>query len=172
MNKKLLILRHAKSDWGADYSRDRERPLIKRGTNDAQLIGEWMVSQQLVPDLILCSPAKRARSTLGYALNSFGNLDIKTLFLEEIYLADTETLLETIRSVPDTTQCLLLVGHNPGLEDLVLYLSKKRPPLTESGKLFTTANLAVFELDSSYSQLKQHGARLETLLRPADLRDD
>ena len=98
--------------------------------------------------------------------------NIKTLFLEEIYLADTETLLETIRSVPDTTQCLLPVGHNPGLEDLVLYLSKKRPPLTESGKLFTTANLAVFVLDSSYSQLKQHGARLETLLRPADLRDD
>ena len=169
MKKELLILRHAKSDWSADFIHDRERPLNKRGKIDAQLIGKWMAQKSLLPDLIFCSPAKRASKTLEPVLQHFDTAEIKTNYPESLYLADLTTLLETIRNVPDTTQRLLLVGHNPGLDELLLYLSNHEPPYTKKGKLMTTANLAILELSASYQRIPKHSANLRTLIRPDEL---
>ena len=171
MKRKLLILRHAKSDWGADYTRDRDRPLNKRGKNDAHLIGKWMAQQQLFPDLVLCSPAKRTRSTLERVLTYSNKLDLKTNYLESLYHADLATLLEAIGNVPDSIQRLLLVGHNPGLDALLVHISKQGPPYTDSGKLMTTANLALLEIPGTYQDIQQHDANLVTLIRPKELGD-
>lgn len=170
MNKQLLILRHAKSDWSANYNRDIERPLNTRGKNDAGLIGSWIAEHHLEPDYILCSPAKRTRSTIDNLSGHIEITGIQTVYPNVLYLADLDTLLTIIRNAPEPVQRLLLVGHNPGLEELLCYLSNQPIPLTTNGKLFTTANLAVLEIPGSFNQVKQHSAVISSLVRPADLR--
>ena len=169
MKKELIILRHAKSDWNTKYSLDRERPLNKRGKREAQLIGNWMAQQQLVPDLVLCSPAKRATKTLEQVLTATGSENIKVKYMESLYFADLGTLLDIINITPDSVQRLLLVGHNPGLEELVSYLSIQSIPPTKNGKLLTTANIALLEIENKFSQLEQHANNLHSLVRPKEL---
>lgn len=169
MKKELIILRHAKSDWNTKYSLDRGRPLNKRGNREAQVMGNWMAQQQLVPDLVLCSPAKRATKTLEHVLTAIDSENIKVNYMESLYLADLGTLLDIINKTPGSIQRLLLVGHNPGLEELVSYLSIQSIPPTDKGKLLTTANIALLELENEFNQLEQHANNLHSLVRPKEL---
>src|SRR5260370_17814466 len=113
----LLVLRPAAAA-GKRAVEDRNRPLTPEGRRAAQSIGRRLQSDGLAPDRILCSPAQRARETLaaiGTSLDALPPVD----FDEILYLADPVTLLAHIRAVPAETHCLLLIGHNPGLEALV-----------------------------------------------------
>jgi phosphohistidine phosphatase len=119
--KTLTLLRHAKSGWDDPVSRDFDRPLNPRGRRAARTVGREMRAQGLAFDLVLASPARRVVETLEEVGAGFGA--IEPGYDERLYLASTATLLEIIRAIPDEVERLLLVGHNPGLEELALWLS-------------------------------------------------
>ncbi len=168
MSYQLAILRHAKSDWNAGLP-DFERPLNNRGQQDAPKIGVWLKNEQWQPDSIIASPAQRARETILAVTQAAAIPAAKIAWNESLYLASMNGLLNTVKALPADTHHAMLVGHNPGMEDLVEYLSSGTLPLTDTGKLFTTANLALFEFDRPWSQLKAHSGKLLHLVRPKDL---
>lgn len=168
MSLTLGLLRHAKSDWDAGAA-DIDRPLNSRGHRDAPHIGGWLRTQGWRPQLILCSPALRARQTLAAVLEHAG-LDTRTVtWDEELYLASRQALLKRIHRLPPETDSALLVGHNPGLEQLLGYLSRTAVPTTDSGKVFTTANLALLRLEADWKDAGRGSAELLELVRPRDL---
>jgi phosphohistidine phosphatase len=137
--KTLMLLRHAKSSWKDSEVSDHDRALNKRGKKTAPLMGRLISTEGLVPDLILSSTAVRARDT-AKAVARASSYEGPIEFLDSLYLATAGKLLsEAQTQAPDSVDRLLLVGHNPGMEDLVEILSGKR-------EAFPTAALAVFEI--------------------------
>lgn len=134
-----MLLRHAKSSWKDSDVEDQDRPLNKRGKKTAPQMGRLLSKEGLVPDLILSSTAVRARDTakaVAKAASYKGPVEL----LENLYLATAGKLMDEAQSrAPDSVDRLLLVGHNPGMEDLVEMLSGKR-------EAFPTGALAVFEV--------------------------
>jgi len=116
--KTLLILRHAKSSWGAPSLADHDRPLNKRGKRDAPRIGELLRREELVPQLILSSTARRARST-AELVSEHSGCEGPLRLERDLYAAGGEAYLEALAKLPDEYQRVLLVGHNPGLEELL-----------------------------------------------------
>lgn len=139
MSKQLLILRHAKSDHGDRTLSDHDRPLNQRGREAAATMGEFMKKQGLNPDLALCSSAVRTTETLSL-LAQAGTLHPKTEFQDLLYLASPSTILELVSTRAQQEELVLLVGHNPGSEDLLhtLGLGMHEMP---------TCSLAQVELD-------------------------
>jgi len=121
--KRLLILRHAKSSWADSSLDDWQRPLNDRGRRDAPRVGEWLRARALVPDVIVTSDAVRARETAAAVATASGYS--RAIVVEpSLYHATPADAIEVVRGVADqTARTLLLVGHNPGLEDLVSRLS-------------------------------------------------
>ena len=137
--KTLMLLRHAKSSWKDSDVADHDRPLNKRGKKTAPQMGRLLSTEGLVPDLILSSTAVRARET-AEAVAKASSYKSPIELLDSLYLATAGKLLSEASShAPDSVGRLLLVGHNPGMEDLVEILSGKR-------ETFPTAALAVFEV--------------------------
>lgn len=166
MSRELLILRHAKSDWGADASSDFERPLAKRGKKDAPRVGEWLYREGLVPDLVISSPAQRARQTTEKVCKSMDYKKKKIKWEKEIYEADVTDLLQVLKSCPADARTILLVGHNPGLEDLVLYLAGDEVEEPADGKLLPTAAMARLEMPDKWDSLDLGCAQLIAITRP------
>lgn len=165
----LYLMRHAKSDWHSSARSDFERPLNQRGVKAAARMGRWMQEQQFTPSIILSSLAQRAKQTTAAVTEAMG-LDANQIrFSKDLYLADRATLLHILQSIPDHTESALLVAHNPGLDELVEWLAPEPPPLSDSGKLMTTAAIAVFEIPGSWARLKRGAAPLRQLLRPKEL---
>ena len=169
MSRELLLLRHAKSDWDALTERDADRVLSKRGRRDAPLVGEWLANEGLIPEVVVCSPAVRTRQTLTAVLERLDMADFPVAFDRRIYEASLSSLLQVLADYPNTVQRTLLVGHNPGVDDLVMYLASNPPPLTRSGKLMTTAALARIELPDDWSRLSQGCGSVVCLMRPKEL---
>lgn len=169
MKRQLLVMRHAKSDRAGESGDDFARPLAKRGLKDAPRIGQWLLANDLLPDHLLASPAVRARETALAVAGALGLPAESVHFDERLYLAGCERLLEVVAEAPAKARRLLLVGHNPGLDELVEYLAEDPPARSTGGKLMTTAALACFETDESWRRLSPGGARLLQLLRPRDL---
>lgn len=144
--KRLLVLRHAKAEEDSASGKDFDRPLAKRGWQDAAEVGRAMRQLGLAPDATIASPAKRVVETLAALAEGYGPLEVE--YDHCIYNASPGTLLDVVRQVDDGAQTLLLVGHNPGLHLLVLDLTRGsdgglRAQIDES---FPTATLAVVEL--------------------------
>jgi phosphohistidine phosphatase len=161
--KTLLLLRHAKSSWKDESLSDHERPLNKRGKQAAPKMGHLMKKHDLVPDLVLSSTAVRARKTAEAAAKASG-YEGSIVFLEELYLATASGLLEQASAVPDEeVGTVLLVAHNPGMEELVNLLSGRR-------EAFPTAALAVFHVAIDKWRDLDLGAdaRLVNLYRPRE----
>src|SRR5437868_2709399 len=121
--KKLTLLRHAKSGWDAPVARDFDRPLNARGRKAARAMGREMRRLGLGFDRILASPALRVAETLTEVAQGYGGA-VDTSFDATIYLAPVDTLLALVRAADDADARLLLVGHNPGMEQLALLLSE------------------------------------------------
>lgn len=119
--RRLVVLRHAKSAWPAGVP-DHDRPLGPRGLRDAPAAGRALAAADCLPDLALCSTAERARRTWELAAAQWGTPP-PVRHDPRLYAADVPELLEAVRAVPDEVTALLLVGHNPGLEELVLELA-------------------------------------------------
>jgi phosphohistidine phosphatase len=121
--KTLVLLRHAKSAWDDPIKRDFERPLNKRGRRAARAVGREMRAQHLAVDLVIASPAIRVVETLEDVEAGYGH-DLNPHYDERIYLAAAGALLELVRQADDDADALMLVGHNPGLEQLALLLTQ------------------------------------------------
>ncbi len=167
----LLILRHGKSDWDTGQE-DFHRPLVERGRLGSLKMGAWIRRQKLVPDAVLSSTAARARATTAAACKTMG-LPLKTVIWDErMYAAALEDLLVALAACPKNAQRVLLVGHNPGLEELVDYLTEGQLEVPADGKLLPTSALAQLEVVGDWAELKEGGARLISVTRPGQLPDD
>lgn len=166
----LLLMRHAKSDWHAGAGDDFSRPLSARGRRDSPRIGQWLLANDILPARILCSAARRTRETAELLCAASG-LDPQIIVSEtELYLADPGTLLAAIgrhrRANP-----LMLLGHNPGMEDLLRHLASPAQIPHDRAKLMPTAALAWLEFTPGAAATAHGAATLRRLLRPRDLPD-
>lgn len=167
MTRELLLLRHAKSDWSVDMD-DFSRPLKKRGRRSAKKVGRWLREQHLIPDTILSSPATRALATAQRVSRQLG-IDESAIVCDlRIYEANAQTLLAVLKDLHHERR-VLLVGHNPGLEDLLIKLIPHSVPLSANGKCLSTAALAQLAFTGDWAELTEGAAKLVTLLRPDSL---
>lgn len=160
--KKLLLLRHAKSSWADATLKDFERPLNERGQRAAPLIGQFMRERAIRPELVICSPAKRTRETIALVLEA-ARLEVKVRFDERIYEATTERLLEVVSEIEEDKREVMLVGHNPGFENLLERLTNESEPMP-------TAALALITLDADkWKEAARLSGRLEWLVKAKEL---
>jgi phosphohistidine phosphatase len=166
--KILTLLRHAKSGWDDPVLRDFDRPLNPRGRRAARTIGREMRRLGLGFDRIVASPARRVVETLEEVAEAFGPLEPR--YDERLYLATAEMLREVARETDDGVDRLLLVGHNPGFEELVLRVSAESALRSEAAVKYPTATLAEMTLAGpSWRHLADGAATLTRFLRPRDL---
>lgn len=168
--KTLYLLRHAKSDWSDSSLKDFDRPLNDRGWKAAKAIGHEMRERELVPDLVLVSPAVRTKETLARAEEGFGD-KLNVVENRAIYLAETETLLDLVRGTRDDADRLMIIGHNPGMHELVLVLASGPIELREEvAHKFPTAALAEISFDvGEWADVAVGTGRLRSFVRPRDL---
>lgn len=167
MSRELYILRHSKSDWDS-HSSDHQRPLNKRGRENAELLAVWMQAQYLYPGMIYCSTALRARETLAPVITTLEISADRIIYTDKLYLAELSTLLMFLCAIDSNEGSVMLVGHNPGMDELVTYLAAEPVPCTATGKLMTTSCLARFKMPDDWCQL-QHRAELISITRPNDI---
>lgn len=171
--RRLLLLRHGKADRHSAGG-DHERPLTRRGVEDARRIGEFLRDEKMIPQLAVASDALRAKQTLERALEALP-LHVAHMFETTIYLAPMERLIETLRLTPDKISTLLAVGHNPGFGDLASWLAGAGDPeeLKLMREKFPTAALAVLDFETDHwEEVQPGGARLKRFVTPAILRGD
>jgi phosphohistidine phosphatase len=165
---RLFLLRHAKAGWALPGVRDFDRPLDESGMADAEAIGEAMRVRNYVPDVTLCSNAKRARQTLeGLA----GRTDTgRVLFFDTLYSEDAAGYLDIIRKNGGAGQ-LLVIGHNPMTEDLAIAVSGDGDEAARGmmNHGFPTSGLAVVRFPGNLAEAAQGSGYLEAFLTPADL---
>jgi phosphohistidine phosphatase len=163
--KKLLLLRHAKSNKHESGVADFDRPLNNRGTKAASLVGNYMAKKKIRPDLAISSPAERARQTAVLALKAAGiTTDLR--FDERIYEASASILLNVVKQIDDSSNLALLVGHNPGFEDLLADLSGHVQHMP-------TAALAYLVLDvEKWNDSRELCAELKWMVTPKGLEQE
>jgi len=165
----LLLMRHGKSDWPAGIS-DDQRPLKGRGEKNASRMGRWLLEQALVPEQVISSPARRAMQTAQRVCEAMDFPVASIVQAPLIYDASLDDLLQLLHGLPDSLHRVLLIGHNPGMEHLLIHLCPViRIP--EDGKLMPTASLAHLQMEHGWSQLSLDAARLVSLTRPRSLED-
>ncbi len=171
----LILMRHAKSDWSG-HKADIDRPLNDRGVRDAIRMGAYLKQMNLVPDAMVVSVAQRTRETASLLLNNLPLDEKNIIFDRQLYLADRESLCETIEIYASASQQkrqrLLILAHNPGMDYMVSYLASSPPSLSSSGKLMTTCAAACFSLDSPEAIKKPGQGVLNYLIRPKEIVDN
>lgn len=166
----LYLLRHAKSSWSDPTLPDQERPLAPRGRRDAKRVAKHLVQLGIEPDLVLCSSAQRTRETLELVRPALG-ATTSVVLEAELYAASADKLLEHLRAVPDRVASVLLIGHNPGLQDLALLLASAGAEFARLEAKFPTAALATLALpNATWRQLSQANAVLDAFVVPKQLR--
>jgi phosphohistidine phosphatase len=167
----LTVLRHAKSSWGEAGLDDFDRPLNERGRKAARRIGRELRHRHVRFDRVIASPAVRVRETLEELAKGY-DADLDVRFDERIYAADVGTLIDIVQSVPDSVHAPLLVGHNPGLQQLVLSLTRE-----DSGDLrgrvaakYPTAAVAVVTLPAPrWEEVVPGSGEIRELILPREL---
>lgn len=168
MNRELLLLRHGKSRWDTGLD-DIHRPLKDRGKRAAQRIGNWLLQNDLVPDLVISSPATRAIETARKACKVMA-IPVKTIKQDDaLYAADVTQLIQVISAIPKDRKRVLLVGHNPGLEDLLLDLAESPVERPRDDKLLPTATLARLDMPGEWSDPVKGMTRVRGIIRPREL---
>ncbi|MBI1867360.1 MAG: histidine phosphatase family protein [Methylocystis sp.] len=171
--RRLLLLRHAKADRHSAGG-DRERPLSRRGQEDARRLGRYLADHGPLPDFAVASNARRAKQTLDLVLGAFP-AHVTRLIEKTIYLADADRLLEILRQTPDKFSTLLAVGHNPGFAELAAALAGDGDPdeLLRLRSKYPTAGLAILDFGAeSWASVEEGEARLDRFITPAALRGD
>lgn len=170
--KTLGLFRHAKSDWSDARARDFDRPLNLRGERGALAMGQHIRAGGWRFDRMIASPAVRVAATIEQASRAWGR-SFPVEWDRRIYLASSATLMDLLREVDGDPDSLLMVGHNPGLEDLIFDLvpdDGSNPLRDIVEQKFPTAAFAVLELDiDKWNEIRERSARLVSLKRPRDL---
>ena len=166
----LYVLRHAKSDWGDELLRDFDRPLNGRGRKAAKAMGGEMRERGLAPDLVLLSPSRRTTETLARVEEGYG-AKFEKREEQAIYLAEAGTLIDLIRSAPAKSERLMVVGHNPGMQELVHALAKGPPDLLEeAGAKFPTGAFAEIRFDvRDWADVSPGSGSIRSFLKPREL---
>lgn len=160
--KTLFLMRHAKSSWDNPDWRDFDRPLNKRGLEAAQAIGRFIQRNKIEPDVVISSPAVRAKETAELVIEA-AELKTDLRFEERIYEASVLDLMKIIGNIKDQINVALLLGHNPGFEGLLFRLTKK-------SEVMPTAALAKIELNiNRWGDVQDSSGKLEWLVKPKDL---
>jgi len=152
MTRSLLLMRHAKSDWNDAHLHDKDRTLNARGQASAPLMAEWLISNNLLPDIVICSSAVRTQQTLKLMLACWSTQDRlnagivlpEVMIEDQLYLATDNTILALASGQPKlaSKQCIMMLGHNPGMETLASKMSERTIEMP-------TAAIAVFESNES-----------------------
>jgi phosphohistidine phosphatase len=161
--KRLLLVRHGAATGKSVGGEDRDRSLTAEGRRAAAALGRRLSSEGMHPDRVLCSPARRARETLDGLAETLDRLPPAD-FVPALYLADATTLLDHLRALPAGARCPLVIGHNPGLEELIRGLAAPEDDVLASG--LPAAGLAVFEISGPWSSLGRSSARFSAFLLP------
>jgi phosphohistidine phosphatase len=164
MAKILHLLRHAKSSWEDDNLPDHERPLAPRGRKATTRMAEHLRREGISPSLVLCSSARRTRETLE-RLEPGGEVRVE----RELYGASAAELLERLRRVPEATDSVMLIGHNPAVQELALELAAGGDGLADVERKFPTCALAMMRLPGTWGELRAGAAELVAFVRPKDL---
>lgn len=160
--KTLYLLRHAKSSWDNSGLSDFERPLNDRGFATVPLIGKTIRERDLIPELIVASPAKRAKQT-AELVKEAAEIAVETRFDGRIYAASTSELVAVVSELNDQSNSAMLVGHNPGFENMVRVL-------TGEFETMPTAAFAVIDLEiEKWNEISPECGVLRDLLRPKEL---
>ena len=163
--KTLLLLRHAKSSWKEDGLRDFDRPLNGRGKKAAETMGRFIRKKKVAPDLVLSSPAVRARETIE-AIMKIAELPSELRFDDRIYDAGVMRLLEVISQIDDDRNTVLMVGHNPGMEELLGLLS-------DQFEHMATGTLAKINLNgASWSKVVKEKGTVDWIVKPKELAEE
>ncbi len=164
--KNLLVMRHAKSDW-ANNSPDIERSLNNRGKKAAPFMGKELINRNKKPDIILSSPAKRAKSTAKRIIEAL-NYQKEPIIVKDFYFGHMEHIIGSINKIDNRHKIAMIIGHNPIWEDLIGSLSD-----TKNYIAMPTAAIAslVFETDD-WQMIKEHSAKLEWIITPKGLQDE
>ena len=158
--KHLLLIRHAKSGWDNANLQDFDRPLSDRGKKDAILMENFLNKIEYKPDLILCSPARRTQQTYDIL---FGVSKIKsTLYIDNLYHAGDEELLNIIRSIDEDKKILVIIGHNPSLHNLLEQITNKK--FTN----FPTSGIACLQMDLEWEKVANTKSTLIFFKKPKD----
>jgi phosphohistidine phosphatase len=166
--RRLLLLRHAKTERAGPDERDRDRKLTARGRSDAPIIGAYMAQHRLVPDLVLVSPAARAEETWALVAPAFSKTP-RVARDQRIYSASAAALVDLIRETGGDARRLLIVGHNPGLHDLALQLigAADVEAVENLNENLPTSGLVVIGLAfDDWSLLQDNAGRLERFVSP------
>ena len=169
--RRLVLLRHAKSDW-PDIA-DHDRPLAKRGRRDAPAVGRWLGASGYAPDAVVCSTARRARETWDLVATGLAEAgpglrsDPVIRYEPRVYEATVLALLMLVREFDAGWRTALVVGHNPGLAELTVGLAS---PGSEPPQAFPTAAVAVLGLTGPWAAAQPGEARLLAFTAPAELR--
>ncbi len=170
--RRLMLLRHAKSDWSTPGQRDSERALTQRGREASVLMGKYLARHDLAPDRALVSPARRARETWDGIAPALRGTEAASE--SRIYDTSARDLLAVLRETPAETHSLLVIGHNPALQELALLLIaagevEERERLAEK---FPTAALVVVDFPvDDWSELHPRSGRLDRFVTPRSLAD-
>lgn len=171
---RLWLLRHAKSAWDDPGLDDFARPLSPRGWKACRRIARHMAQRGIRPDLVLCSSATRTRQTLERLQKHLGE-DWTVRFEPQLYLADPATLLALVRTVPAACRELLLIGHNPGLEDFARDLTGTAAgdALSRMRTKYPTGALAEITFPAAdWAQAGPGAGCLASFVTPAQLKDE
>lgn len=148
MKHQLYLMRHAKAEPWSPLGNDFSRALSKRGNRDAKMVADWATENLLAPDTVLCSPSKRTRQTLSPFLASWPQLLSDTDYIESIYGASLNMLMTLLEDAFSYSERLMMVGHNPGFEDLLI--SVLRPEQAEQIDRMQTGTLAVIGFSGDF----------------------
>ena len=166
--KRLYLLRHAKSSWDDPTLADHDRPLAPRGRRAAKVIAEHLGRKGIAPELVLCSPSRRTRQTLKRLAPGLGkNVDVQ--IEPELYAAPARDLLQVLHEVPDEVESVMLIGHNPGIQDLALGLAGAGSGIPRLRSKFPTAALATLELNGTWRELAPGNGELVSFVKPKEL---
>lgn len=176
--KRLLLLRHAKAVPAGAKSGDHDRALNERGRKDAPRIGVMMQHKGYLPDFVLCSTSKRTVETWEHIAPEL-NSQPEVAFSDELYLASPKTVANALRAVREPAKVVLLIGHNPGLEDFAKALARKPRTVEERRRLdtmaakFPTSALAVLDFDvEAWNEIAAGAGVLVDFIRPKELTDE
>jgi phosphohistidine phosphatase len=163
--KRLFLLRHAKSSWDEEGLADRDRPLAGRGRRAAKAMARHLKDEKIAPELVLCSPARRTRETLE-RIGPSGEVRIE----DDLYGASATGLLGRLQEVPDEVESVMLIGHNPAIEELALGLAAGGARLEDMERKFPTGALATLTVPDSWRELGPDSAELVAFVAPKELR--
>jgi len=168
---RLFLLRHAKSDWGNPALDDIDRPLNARGRSAAQTMASYLVAEDLLPEHILCSVAQRTRETLAHLVPALDH-SCQVELRKDLYLQNEGNYLSIVRAFGGSVRNLLIIGHNPAIEDTAQQLigAGDKTSINALETKYPSGALTVidFEVDS-WGDIARSGGRLERFVKPRDL---